>query len=395
MSRTIVTVSNDSATIVRHAQVLGSGADAHVTTALEHPADVSEAMAAVPDGVVVAVVVCHDVPADAAIDFLGAVDVGRPLAAAVFEGLPDGASMRQAMSLGVRAIVDPAAAPQDLVVAVADALDAAMRRRRQLLPDAPPDRRVLTVVSAKGGTGKTTLAANIAVALAAAAPGQVALVDFDLQFGDVEYALRLKPETTIADLARAGDKVDATSVKAFLTPHPTGVFALCAPARPAEAEELDADGLGQVIDLLASQFRYVVVDTAGGIDDAALVAMDHATDLVLMSSTDIPSVRALQKTTEALRAIGLDGKGWHYVLNRSDAKVALTADDVSDAVGLEIDLAIPDSRVMTLAMNQGAPIVETDPRSTASRRIADFANRFVATDPEVRRSRGFSLRGSR
>ena len=123
--------------------------------------------------------------------------------------------------------------------------------------------------------------------------------------------------------------------------------------------------------------------------------MDHSTDLLLMSSTDIPSVRALQKTVEALRAIGLDQQGWHYVLNRCDAKVALTADDVSEAVGLTIDLAVPDSKAMTLAMNQGAPIMETDPRSTAARRIADFANRFVLSEPEGRRHRGFSLRSGR
>ena len=75
--------------------------------------------------------------------------------------------------------------------------------------------------------------------------------------------------------------------------------------------------------------------------------------------------------------------------------VNLTADDVSEAVGLPIDLAVPDSKAMTLAMNQGAPIMETDPRSTAARRIADFANRFVVTEPTPRRSRGFSLRGGR
>ncbi|MCB0991848.1 MAG: P-loop NTPase [Acidimicrobiales bacterium] len=337
----------------------------------------------------VVVLVGPDLPQDQALGLLELVSQMRPTAAPVLVAHPSPDVLRQALRMGARGVVAPTAAVSEIADEVQNALHTVMRLRENFAGPGPgdPTKRVMSVVSAKGGTGKTTVAANVAVALAAAAPGQVALVDFDLQFGDVEYALRLKPELTIADFARAGDRVDETSVKAFLTAHPTGVFALCGASTPAEAEDLDAAVLARLVQLLASNFRYVVIDTAGGIDDAALVAMDNSTDLLMMSSTDIPSVRAMQKTTQALRQLGLDDRRWHYILNRSDAKVGLDVDDIADAVGLPIDLAIPDTKTMTMAMNQGAPVVETDPRSAAARRIAEFVSQFVPREDIEHRSR--------
>lgn len=344
---------------------------------------------ALPSNGDLVVLVGPDLDDSVALNVLALVDQLRPTAAPVLVASPTPEMFRQALRMGARGVVPTGAPVSEIAEEVTAALRNVVRLREEFAGPGPadPTRRVMCVASAKGGTGKTTVAANIAVALAAAAPGQVALVDFDLQFGDVEYALRLKPELTIADFGRAGDRVDETSVKAFLTAHPTGVFALCGAATPTEAEELDAALLTRLIQLLASNFRYVVIDTAGGIDDAALVAMDNSTDLLLMSSTDIPSVRAMQKTTQALRQLGLDDRRWHYVLNRSDAKVGLDIDDIADAVGLPVDLAIPDTKTMTMAMNQGAPIVETDPRSTAAKRIAEFVSQFVPREEIEQRGR--------
>jgi len=344
----------------------------------------------------VAVIIGPGLTAERSLELLETIDRIRPDVVKLLAAPLDPAILQRALSLGIRGIIAPGATDVDLAATVRDATEFLVRRREVIAGAEPSgsDRRILSVISAKGGTGKTTIAANIAVALAIAAPGQVALVDFDLQFGDVEYALRLKPEATIADLGRAGSRIDSTSMKAYLTPHPCGVFALCGPTRPAEAEELDSEMLGKVIELLSNEFRYVVIDTAGGIDDRALVAMDHTTDVILMSSTDIPSVRAMQKTIEALTSLGLDKRRWHYVLNRSDAKVGLTADDIREAVGLDIDLAVPESKSMTLAMNQGSPVVESDPRSAAAKAIASFVERFLpeleeqaAVDASKRRKR--------
>ena len=368
------------------------GIDDQIRSALEVPApdvarvpmsagggDADRLVGSLPAGGDIVAVVGPGLELDRAIELLERIDRLRPDIVTVLAATADPATLQRAIGAGARRMLPPASSPSEMAAVLDDAFDVLGRRRADLTGASIEDSRrlVISVVSAKGGTGKTSVASNLAIALAVAAPGQVALLDFDLQFGDVEFALRLKPELTIADLARAGDRIDATSVKAFLTPHPSGVFALCAPSQPAEAEQLTSEILGSVIELLKHNFRFVVIDTAGGIDEAALVAMDHSTDLVLMSSTDIPSVRAIQKTVRALSALGLDDRKWHYVLNRSDAKVGLDSDDVREAVGMPIDLAVPESRIMTLAMNQGSPVVESDPRSAAARAIAEFAAKFL------------------
>jgi len=368
------------------------GIDDQIRSALRGPAsdvarvpmaaltgDTDRLVGSLPSGGDIVAVVGPGLDIDRAIEILERIDRLRPDIVTVLAASADPATLQRAIGAGARRMLPPASSPAEMAAVIDDAFDVLGRRRAALAGTGLEDSRrlVISVVSAKGGTGKTSVASNLAVALAIAAPGQVALLDFDLQFGDVEFALRLKPELTIADLARAGDRIDATSVKAFLTPHPSGVFALCAPSRPAEAEQLTSDTLGSVIELLKHNFRFIVIDTAGGIDEAALVAMDHSTDLVLMSSTDIPSVRAIQKTVEALSILGLDDRNWHYVLNRADAKVGLDSDDVREAVGMPIDLSVPESRIMTLAMNQGSPVVESDPRSAAARAIAEFASKFT------------------
>ena len=118
--------------------------------------------------------------------------------------------------------------------------------------------RVITVLSPKGGTGKTTMATNLAIGLGRVHPGRVVLVDLDVQFGDVGAALGLTPEQGMADVARAPSNLDATMLKVFLTPHPAGIFALCAPDTPAEADYISAAHSASAIELLASQFAFVV-----------------------------------------------------------------------------------------------------------------------------------------
>ena len=130
----------------------------------------------------------------------------------------------------------------------------------------------------------------------------------------------MKPDLSFADATRSLDTLDATSLKANLTAHPDEqLFVLCAPATPAEADELNVKQVERVIELLMESFKYVVIDTASGLDENTLAALEYATDLILLSATDVPSVRATLKEIDALRSIGNSHQRWHFVLNRADA----------------------------------------------------------------------------
>ena len=115
-----------------------------------------------------------------------------------------------------------------------------------------------------------------------------------------------------------------------------------------------------VIPLLAADFDYVVVDTPAGLDDRTLAALECATDLLLVSSLDVTSIRSLRKAVEAMDAIGVT-RTRHFVLNRADAKVGIGPADAAEAVGWPIEAMIPSAREIPLSMNVGTPVVKLEP----------------------------------
>jgi pilus assembly protein CpaE len=291
----------------------------------------------------------------------------------------------QAVRAGVRAVVEPAVSPQELRPTLDEVLQTAAARRERRAAGATgdevrnPGTRVIAVISPKGGSGKTTTATNLAVGLAQVAPNEVVIVDVDLQFGDVASALRLTPEKTISDTIRAG-VLDTTTLKVLLTPHPASLFALCAPESLAQADDIDPGRLADIVQPLASDFRYIVIDTAAGIDPYALAAIELATDLLVVSTTDVPCVRGVRKAIEALDAVGFGDKPRHFLLNRADARVGLSSSDIESTLGVHVDVSVPSSQGMWLSLNSGTPILESDPTSPAGRAMSELVDRFVPED---------------
>ena len=306
----------------------------------------------------------------------------------------------QALRAGVREIITPGADDVEVAQALTRAGAAAARRYAgaatsvQAQQARAPRGRVITVMSPKGGAGKTTVATNLATKLAALAPGRVAIVDLDLQFGDVASALGLGPQSTMADAARAEGKLDSTAIKVFLEPHPSGLYALAAPHFPAEADEVSASAAGHIVDIVAGEFSFVVVDTGAGLDEYTLAAIERSDDLVLVCVTDVPSVRGMRKALDAIDLLGMTRARRHLVLNRGDDKVGLTAGDVEATIGLPVEASVPTSRSIQISINQGEPIVQSDPRSAPSRAFAALAARFV-DEPAPASSRRFSWKDGR
>ena len=287
-------------------------------------------------------------------------------------------NLEAAMHSGARGLLAPDAPEAEIHSVVSKAI-AVARRRRDLTGGGSGDRptnRIIPVLAAKGGSGKTTLATNLAVSLARDYPGDVVIVDGDIQFGDVASAFGIDPEFSIADTLQYGEELDTTTLKAFLTPRQSAnLYVLAAPDSPALADDLKPAMVGHILRLLAEEFSYIVVDTAAGIDEFTLEALDAATDLVLLTSMDVPSVRASVKEMQALHLLGMDRLPWHTVLNRATAKVGLSVDDIELTLGRPIDVRIPSSRSVPLSVNRGEPLALADSRSAAGRAFADLARR--------------------
>jgi pilus assembly protein CpaE len=154
---------------------------------------------------------------------------------------------------------------------------------------------------------------------------------------------------------------------------------LCAPNSPAEADDVKPQMLGAAIELLADMFRYVVVDTGAGLDEATLTAVEHSTDLVLVSATDVASARGLRKGIEVLDMLGFTTQRRHFVLNRSDARVGITIQDIEATVGLDVACTVPSARSVPTSMNQGSPILESDPRGNTAKGYLQIVRRFSPT----------------
>ena len=340
-----------------------------------------------------------DVPLELALETAKLLDEDLEPTGLVLLRQPDADTWRDAARAGVREIVDPAQgaeARRALLAETARVTRLRSLRAEQVAPTMAPGGRIIVVLSPKGGSGKTMVATNLAASLATAQHVEVALVDLDCVFGDVASVLGMVPERTIGQLAML-PSLDSTTIKVFLTPHPqTGLFVLAGSGLPEEGEAVTPDIATQVLTTLARDVGHVVVDTAAGLDERALAAIDVATDLVLLASLDVASIRNLGKEIDALDRIGATRARRHFVLNRADTQVGLEVADVEHALGMKAAAALPSSRAVPLSMNQGRLVVLDEPETPVGRQLLTLAGLFLDEHQTAlaaeRRSRFFRRR---
>ncbi len=252
-------------------------------------------------------------------------------------------------------------------------------------PATPPGRapRVIAVVSAKGGLGKTAVAVNLAAGLARHAPNEVVLLDADVQFGDVATALDLSPVHTLTDAVSPAAH-DPMVLKTRLTPHSGGFFVVASASSPADGDQVTSDELGRLIEALSAIFAFVIIDTAPGLGIHSLAALDAATDAVFLCSLSVSSARSLRSELAVLAHIGLDSSRRHVVLNLADKAAGLTVRDAAATIGLAPDVVIARSALVALSMNRGIPLLHDAPASAPARSLGNLVARFTGTPAPAR-----------
>lgn len=284
-----------------------------------------------------------------------------------------------AMRSGIRDILSPTADPDQIRLVVDRACQAYAARARTFQPAPPTSREkglVIGVFSPKGGVGKTTVATNLAIGLGKLAPAGVVIVDLDLQFGDVASGLYLNPEHTILDAVSASASLDPLVLKAFLTVHPSGIYALCAPRNPADADLVSPDQVAHLLDQLAMTFQFVVVDTAPGLPELGLTAMEACTDVVWVTGMDIPSVRGLRSGLDVLNQLNILPADRHVVLNSADARTGLSVADIEATIGAPVDISVPRSKAVAFSTNSGVPVIHGARSDRAAKSLQSLVQRF-------------------
>ena len=330
---------------------------------------------------------------ETSIEIAAHIDAIHPEISTIVVGSLGTKLWERALRAGVRDVVSHKASADELQQVFWRAAEATILARANLLPDVSEKARkesrgrVIAIVAPKGGSGKTALAVNLAVALAHRHPSKAALVDLDLLFGDVTNALLLNPEHSIADALDA-PSLDPTLLKVLLTRRERDLFVLTAPDSPALGEMVTEDLVTSAIDGMSSQFDYIVVDTAAGLSEVTLAAIEKADDIVFICDMSVSAVRGLHKVISALHTLDmLREKKRHFILNRADSKVGISIADVEAAVGLSVDVRLPSSRLVPRSMNEGTPLVESSPKAPVARSLLEVADLFSPIDTPVKSSR--------
>jgi pilus assembly protein CpaE len=245
-----------------------------------------------------------------------------------------------------------------------------------------PTQPLIAVVSPKGGNGKTTISSNLAISLARRTPAII--VDLDVHFGDVEYALRMRPVHRLDDVVN-DESLSGERLAGMLSPHPSGLDVLCAPNDPVAADRLDPVAAFAAVDRLTELGRPIVLDTAGGISDYSLGALDRATHIVLVCGTDVPSIQAGRKLLETMRTLHMPLDRVRLVVNRSTAQTGLSVADVEEVLGLSASLLVPEHQSLAAGMNAGTPVTESSPRSAIADTFNEFADDILGIEPGPRR----------
>jgi pilus assembly protein CpaE len=218
--------------------------------------------------------------------------------------------------------------------------------------------RIITVYSPKGGTGCTTVAANLAIALHNE-DTRVVLVDANLQYGDVAMFFNEQGKNTILDLAPRIDELDADVAEESMIRHEaSGIHILAAPQRPEQAEKVTAEQFGKLLDFLRRMFSYIVIDTSSLLTDVVLAAMDHCDAIVLITTQDIPAIKNARLFLDLLQTMGIDRGRLVFVMNKFDKRIGITPERVGENLKEKISAIIPlDERVVIPAVNKGVPFM--------------------------------------
>jgi pilus assembly protein CpaE len=260
-------------------------------------------------------------------------------------------------------------------------LDAAVDRLVRRTVRAPSATGItFAVYSAKGGLGTTTVAVNLAAALAHASPEtRIALVDFVVVGGDIRVMLDAKVAYDVGDLVSKVDRIDAELLNALLTPGPDGVWLLPSSDKTEVLELIDANAATSILAHLRSHFGYVVVDTEHYLGERTIAALDAAEHILLVTQLSVPALRSAQRTLQLFDRLGYDKSKVHVVVNRANAESPLSSSDAESVLGRPIEWKLPnDFGACTAATTKGVPVIDIATNSPLARSYRDLVARLLA-----------------
>jgi pilus assembly protein CpaE len=247
--------------------------------------------------------------------------------------------------------------------------------------------RLTAVVSASGGSGRTLVAANLAVAMAKR-NGRCGLFDFDLLGADLATCFNLKPRHTLADLCRSFDKLDQKMFEQSLLAHESGVALLAAPETWEESKFVTLDGLQKTLRLGRSLFQDIVADFDAFSHKDFTSILQQCTSIVLLVRLDFSGLRNARRALACFDRCGVDHENVRLVAARTGRSKEISTSQVESALGMKIRASIPeDPHAANASLNCGVPVLLETPNSSLSKAIVSLATALATTQPDARADR--------
>ncbi|HSM57310.1 MAG TPA: response regulator [Candidatus Sulfomarinibacteraceae bacterium] len=307
--------------------------------------------------------------------------------------------LRRAMLAGARDFLMKPFSGDELVSAIrrVHQMRPADAGRAQQVQTAQPERgsrpapvktegNIVSIYSPKGGSGCTTIAVNLAVALAEQGH-ETLLIDGSLQFGDVAVTLNMKPSTSIIDLIDRMTELDADLVSSVVVKHQSGLKVLMAPPRPEMADLVTEDKMKTLLELLRESFEFIIIDTSSSLNDVALSMLDTSDRIFLVTQQSLPALKNVSRFFDLAETLNYERKKVLLIVNRLSEKAGISVTDISDTLKRPVITTIPvDDELVSRAADQGRPLVSGKnrkrPITAALNRLAEVTLVQFEDQPE-------------
>ena len=296
--------------------------------------------------------------------------------------------LRRSMLAGAREFLIKPFSGEELVTSIHRVYQFAATRRvvapppptaTPVTPPPPPRAgKIIAVMGSKGGCGASTIAVNLAVALREESKARVALLDANLEFGDVGVLLNLPSSRTIAELVSGKADIDEEVLDGTMAAHSSAIKVLLAPPRPELAELVKVEHLKRILELLDKSYDFIVIDLWKSFQETTVFFLDHADIILLIATPDIPSIKNSKLFFELTDQLGYPPEKTLFILNKEDGRSSISAKDIEASIKHPIVLTLPkDERTTMIAMNRGTPFVTLQRNLPLSQAIHNLARLIV------------------
>jgi pilus assembly protein CpaE len=261
------------------------------------------------------------------------------------------------------------------------AVERIVLKRKRLAKVSTPRSKLITIFSKKGGLGVTTLAVNMAGALAQISRHKSAIFDLDLQLGDATSFLDLAPQYNIVDACDSEGGVDGTKLQSCMTHHKLGISILAEPPNSADSNGINAAHISQILGHLKSMYPYVMVDTSHSFDSKNLEVFSQSDYVFLVSVSSVPAIRATRKSLDVLRDLGYDQKKVKIVINRFSRRDKIKVEEIEKILEYPVFWSIPNNYKAAInAIDTGMPLIGEKHKTNIGKSIFKLAQTIVNGD---------------